>query len=99
MLSFNQKLNKISQKLDKISKRIEAHHMVDYYEVAFHMKGMIWKNFVIGIAKGIGIALGFSVIGGLIIYLLRKIVMLNLPVIGALIRDVMSVVEELQEIK
>lgn len=99
MLIFEKKLNKINKKLDKLAKKLEAKRIAEYVEILDNTKSLIWKNFIIGMAKGIGAALGFSLLGAILIYLLRQVVMLNLPVIGAFIRDIMDIVEQMGEVK
>ncbi len=99
MLIFDKRLNKINKKLDEILKRIEANHISEYVELMNNTKKLIWKNFVVGISKGIGIAVGFTILGAIAIYLLRQIVMLNLPVIGAFIKDIMDIVEQMDKVK
>ena len=54
---------------------------------------------MIGIAKGVGIAIGFTLLGAIIIYFLQKLVMMNLPVIGAFVRDIMNIVEGIERAK
>ena len=85
MLIFERKLDEINKKLDKLAKKLEAKNIAEYVELVNNTKSLIWKNFIMGISKGIGIAIGVTILGAIAIYLLRKIVMLNLPVIGAFI--------------
>ncbi len=99
MLIFEKRLNKINKKLDEILKRMEAKHIAEYVELMNNTKKLVWKNFIVGISKGIGIAFGFTILGAIAIYLLRQIVMLNLPVIGAFIKDIMDIVEQMDKVK
>ncbi len=99
MLIFDKKLEKINKKLDKILKKMEVKQIEEYVELMGDTKKLLWKHFVMGIAKGIGIAVGFTILGAAVIYFLRQIVMLNLPVIGAFIKDIMDIVEELEQVK
>lgn len=95
MLVFYKKINKLSKKIDKLAKKLEAKTIAEYINLKIDTKELIWKNFVSGISKGIGIAIGFTVLGAIAIYLLRKVVMLNLPVIGAFVREIMDIVEQM----
>ena len=96
MLILRKKINKLSKKIDDLAKKIEAKSMFEYIELTMDTKKLIWKNFVLGISKGIGIAIGFSILGAIAIYLLRQVVMLNLPVIGAFIKEIMDIVEKME---
>lgn len=95
MLILNKKINKLSRKIDKLARKLETKAIAEYIDLKINAKELIWKNFVSGISKGIGIAIGFTILGAIAIYLLRKVVMLNLPVIGAFIREIMDIVEQM----
>lgn len=99
MLIFDKKLKSIEKKLNTILKKIENRTIIENNEVKYEFKNTLWKYFVIGISKGVGIAIGFTVLGAVIIYFLQKLVMLNLPVIGAFVRDIMNIVEEIEKVK
>jgi hypothetical protein len=57
---------------------------------------MIMSNFVAGLARGIGMAVGFSLLGAAIVYLLQQTVSKNLPVIGDFIAEIVKAVEARQ---
>ena len=97
MLILNKKINKLSKKIDKLARKIEAKNIKEYVELVGDTKSLIWKNFVQGISKGIGIAIGFTLLGAIAIYILRQVVMLNLPVIGAFIKEIMDIVESMKK--
>ncbi len=99
MITLKMQLEKINKKLDKLSKKLETKQIIEYVELMNNTKSLILKNFVIGLAKGVGIAIGFTILGAVMIYLLRKVVMLNLPVIGAFVRDIMNIAKEIEKIK
>ena len=46
-----------------------------------------------GIAKGIGIGIGFTVLTAILLIILQKIVTLNIPVIGDYIADIVEIVQ------
>lgn len=54
---------------------------------------MNWINFVAGLARGLGIAIGATVLGVVFIIILLRIGQLNLPVIGKFIFRIIKVVE------
>ena len=99
MLILKKKINKLSKKIDMLAKKIEPNSIIQYIALSQNTRKIIWRNFIIGISKGMGIAIGFTILGAIAIYFLRQIVMLNLPVIGAFIKDIMDIVEELDKSK
>jgi len=55
---------------------------------------LLWINFISGIARGIGIAVGFAILGAILLIILQKLVALNLPVIGGIIADIVEIVQQ-----
>ena len=58
-----------------------------------------WKrrlavNFLSGLARGAGMAVGFTVLGAMVVALLRRLAALNLPVIGGYLAEVIRIVLE-----
>ncbi len=65
----------------------------EYARYLYSPRRMIMSNFVAGLARGVGMALGFSLLGAVIVYLLRDLASRNLPVIGDFIAQIIAVVE------
>ena len=53
---------------------------------------LIYLNFIGGLARGFGIAIGLTIIASLFLLLLTKLAELNLPVIGRFIADLVRIV-------
>ena len=47
-----------------------------------------WQNFLYGVLRGLGFTLGFSVLGALMLVILRKLMVENSPVIGGFLAEV-----------
>ncbi len=86
---FKKKRN-LENKIDELLEKLNETNLNKFMEIIISPKKLFWRNFLIGIARGIGSAIGFSILGALVLYLLRYIVMLNLPVIGAFLRDILE---------
>ena len=84
---------KMYKKIDEIYTKLNNKNFNKYIEIISSPRKIFWRNFIAGIARGIGSAIGFSILGAIFIYFFRYIVMLNLPVIGAFIRDVWEIVQ------
>ena len=84
---------RFNERIDGLYNKLNDRNFNRFVEVIASPKKIFWRSFLSGVSKGIGAAIGFSLLGALLIYLLRYIVMLNLPVIGAFIRDVLEIVE------
>jgi hypothetical protein len=83
---------KMQKKLDDLAKKLENIKINEYVELTNNTKKLLWKNFISGISRGVGIAIGVSLIGALLILLLQKIVLLNIPIIGEFIADLIDVI-------
>lgn len=88
---LNEKRLKIE--LEKMNQRLEAIKINEYVELMGNTKKLIWKNFISGVSKGIGSAIGFTILGAIVLLFLRKIVLLNIPVIGRYLKDILDIVE------
>ena len=53
-------------------------------------KEIIKRNFIAGMAKGVG----FSIISAIIVYILQKIIKLNIPAISDYITDIVAIVQK-----
>ncbi len=84
---------KLEEKLDELLEKFNQKKINDFVEIVCSPKRLFFRSFMSGIAKGIGIAIGFSLLGAVLIYLLRYIVMLNLPVIGAFLKDIWDIMQ------
>lgn len=84
---------KINKKIDKINKTLEKANIVQLSYIMGSRKEILKRNLIAGISRGVGIGIGITIITAIIIYLLRKLIMLNIPVIGDYIADIVEIVE------
>ena len=83
----------ILEYLCRLNYVLNKNKVLDLVELAGNTKIFLIRNFTSGIIKGIGIGIGFSIITALIIYILQKIIKLNIPVISKYISDIVNIVE------
>ena len=92
------KKNKIEQKLlfelNKLNAVFYEKRIIELMEVMGNTKKFFIRNFTSGIVKGIGAGIGFSIITAVIIYLLQKIIKLNIPIISKYISDIIEIVKQ-----
>ena len=87
------RIESIEAHLLRLVRNLEKSRFCEYVEYAADTKRMLRNSFLIGIARGIGSAIGFSLLGALLIYALRSLAQSSLPVIGDFIADLMDIVE------
>ncbi len=93
MIRKKKKIEKLNENLDKINYILSKNNVIELVELLGNSKKLIWRNFMAGISKGIGIGIGVTILSAVLIYLLQKIVRLNIPVIGEYISDIAQIVE------
>ena len=84
---------KINKKIDKINEILEKSNIIEFSYTIGSKKEILKRNLIAGIARGIGIGMGITIVTSVIIYLLRRLIMLNIPVIGDYIADIVEIVE------
>ena len=83
----------IKKKIEELNKKMENSKLDEYVLLMGDTKKLLWKNFISGIAKGIGTGIGFTILGAIVLIILRRIVLLNIPVIGRYLKDILDIVE------
>ena len=83
----------IIRRLERVSDRMEQFHLDAYLRYVHNWKKRLMIEFLSGIARGIGFSIGFSILGALLLYLIRNIAMTNLPVIGRFLAELVRIVE------
>ena len=79
----------------ELVKIFEAAGVVDYLQYLQSSRLIMWTNFKAGIAKGFGITIGMTVVIGLLVWILAKLV--YLPVVGEYFQAAESYVNEYVE--
>ena len=86
--------SKLEKKVDKIAQKLESIKINEYVLLMNNTKKLMWRNFIAGIAKGFGSAIGFTILSAIIILFLRKLVVLNIPIIGKYLKDILDIAIE-----
>lgn len=89
-----EQLEKINDKVNSIAVNMERMGIAEYVEMLHHPRRLLWANFLIGLARGFGMAVGFALLGALALYLLQQLVLLNMPLIGDFIADIVFLVQQ-----
>lgn len=76
----------------EIIRTFEAGGVVDYLEYLKSGKRVFWVNFKAGIAKGLGVTVGMTVVLGLVVWVLTMLI--NLPIVGEYFAEVKEYVTE-----
>lgn len=85
---------KLTKYMEKLVVHLESLRVADYMELLQRPGRLILVNLVAGIARGLGIAIGATLIFALTIEFLRRIILLHIPGIGTFIAEIVKIVEE-----
>jgi len=94
MLMDEQEKGVWARKIDQLALAMEKMKLAEYMEYMNDTKRLLKINFMAGIARGFGMAVGLTVLGAVFIIMLRRLVMLNLPLIGDFIAEIVRTVNE-----
>lgn len=85
--------NILARKIDELGVALEKMKLAEYVELLNRPSRLFYINFFAGVARGFGMAVGFAILGAVLIYSLQRLQVLNLPVIGGLIAEIVRIVQ------
>ena len=91
---LNNKMDFLSKQLKDLSIKLQKSNVHELIYILGNKKEIFKRNLLAGISRGVGIGLGITLITAFLIFLLRKVVALNIPVIGKYISDIIDIVEK-----
>lgn len=86
-------LNGIEERLLWILSYLQKLKLRDYLLLLERPAYLLWVNFLSGIARGLGMAIGFTVLGAFAIIILQRMEVLNLPFIGNFISELLTYID------
>lgn len=79
--------------LQKLSMQFEKSKLGAYVDLMQNPVRMIFMNFFAGLARGFGFAMGFAILGAIVLYFVERLVVLNIPVIGGVVTEIVKLVK------
>jgi hypothetical protein len=84
----------VKEKISQWMEATERLHLTEYIQYIDNKKRMLLNNFIGGLARGLGMAVGFTILGAIVVLLLQDLAARNLPVIGGFLAKIVSLVQE-----
>jgi len=84
----------LEEKISNLAYVLEKAQIRDYVSLLENPKKLIYLNFLTGVSRGLGMAVGFTILGALVLYILQEIIVLNLPLISDFIADIIRMIRE-----
>ena len=73
---------------------LEKLKLAEYLRHLNNPKKIIWVNFLGGLARGFGVAVGFILLGAIAVYILQQSFLNNLPLIGDIVADIVKIANQ-----
>jgi hypothetical protein len=80
--------------LARVSDSLERAKIAEYVTLMSRPRRLIWLNILAGLARGAGLAVGFTLLGAMIIYVLTRSYILNLPIIGNFLGEIVWIIQQ-----
>jgi len=89
-------LVKLNERIGKLATAMERARVDEYTSMLTRPWRFFFFNFVVGIFRGLGMAIGFTLIFALIIYIISQILvrMVDMPIIGMYIAELVKFVNQ-----
>lgn len=84
-LDFRKQVAELAQVLEKM-------RLAEYIGYLNRPGRLLWINLAVGLVRGLGVAIGASILAGVAIMVLKWLGFLNLPLIGGFIAELVKIV-------
>jgi len=78
--------------LQRMERSVEE--IAEYAAVRRRFWARARRDFASGVVRGLGMAVGFTLLGAAVIYFLQKMALLNLPVLSGFIAELVKMVQQ-----
>ncbi len=83
----------LEEKISELAEKMEKMKLAEYVQLLNNPWRLLYINFLAGLARGVGIAVGFTILGAVVLYFLKVLVMLNLPLISEFLAEIVRMVQ------
>ena len=87
-----EKKNILINQIDNLNRNLLESNIIEISQLLGNRKKLLVVNLISGISRGIGIGIGVTLITAILVWILQKIVTLNIPVIGEYVSDIVEIV-------
>ncbi len=84
----------VVRQIDRWIAAMERLRLAEYVRYVDDRKRLFWSHFWGGVARGVGMAVGFTILGALLVLILQDLARHNLPLIGDVLAQIVSVVQK-----
>lgn len=84
-------IKRLNENLERFNEKLDNNRIKEYVYITENKKKLFLINFISGAAKGLGYAVGFSILSGLMLYIIYSSI--DMPIIGKYIAQLMDIIE------
>ncbi|MGE5558730.1 MAG: DUF5665 domain-containing protein [Bacillota bacterium] len=84
----------LNEKTDKLLLMLERSNIREYVQLLQRPWKLVYLNFIAGLARGFGVAIGLTIIASIFLMFLSYLANLNLPLIGTFIAKIVRIVNK-----
>jgi len=81
------------EKMERTIEALDKAGVAEWVELFRHPRRLLVINFFSGVARGFGIAVGFTVVSALFLMILGRIARLNLPLVSEFVANIVRLVQ------
>ena len=81
------------QQMDGYLERLERLRLPEYVRYLEDRRRFMLMQFLGGVARGLGMAVGFTILGAVLVMVLQGLAQRNLPVIGDFLAEIVKIVQ------
>lgn len=81
------------ERVEELLQGLQKGNIAEYVQFLEHPRRVVYVNVIGGLARGSGVAIGFTLVAAVILMVLGRLARLNLPVIGHFIAEVARIVQ------
>lgn len=93
-LKTDESLSSLAEITEQLTRTMEKTRIAEYVDYLEHPGRLLWTNFLIGLARGLGGTVGLAIVLGILVFVIQNLIMLNLPVISDFIADFIRMIQE-----
>ncbi len=83
----------MAKRMDDLLQSLERMKLAEYVQYLDDRKRLIRNQFLSGLARGAGAAVGFTILGAVFVWLLNRLAHQNLPIIGDFLAQLVDIVQ------
>ena len=88
-----QQFKRLEKRLDGLAFNLERSRFLEYIEYMQDRKRILRNSFFMGIARGLGSAIGFTLLGAILFYILQRLAQSSISILGEFVAQIVQIVE------